>query len=337
MCRSEYLLHPVRRLNTNYTFDFIRKEVRHMVLNKETAIRLWVQQFGKKQKAIDFSGREIAKAAYNDRNSNYGWNVDHILPLSRGGKTADHNLICCHIRTNDEKADIFPCFKANEKVFEIQKRQNHYEILERNAEQKEEGDEVVNFLDVAQGLKCWKKCKSYSGDVFVGYVKIRVEISNESNQLLDRYRKFLIELFGTKNIFAEDENLSYLYRAHHNRVYIFTVIVGDVPTKEDTENLLDDCVTLNTYTAYFISKTGFENIQIICGMECYESCFEMSLRCKNDILEKRMQFIDTLVIDELVKCNTSAQKNLKYVCSQNGFYPYNFIFTKLEKNLEKLT
>ena len=50
-----------------------------------------------------------------------------------------------------------------------------------------------------------------------------------------------------------------------------------------------------------------------------------------------MQFIDTLVIDELVKCNTSAQKNLKNVCSQNGFYPYNFIFTKLEKNLEKLT
>ena len=200
-----------------------------------------------------------------------------------------------------------------------------------------EGDEVVNFLDVAQGLKCWKKCRSYSGDVFVGYVKIRVEISNESNQLLDRYRKFLIELFGTKNIFAEDENLSYLYRPHHNRVYIFTVIVGDVPTKEDTENLLDDCVTLNTYTAYFTSKTGFENIQIVCGMECYESCFEMSLRCKNDILEKRMQFIDTLVIDELVKCNTSAQKNLKNVCSQNGFYPYNFIFTKLEKNLEKLT
>lgn len=51
-----------------------------MELNKETASRLWVQQFGKRQKAIDFSGREIVKAAYNDRNSAYGWNVDHILP-----------------------------------------------------------------------------------------------------------------------------------------------------------------------------------------------------------------------------------------------------------------
>lgn len=303
-------------------------------LTKETAIRLWGQQFGKRQKAIDFAGREIAKAAYNDRNSNYGWNVDHILPLSRGGKTADHNLLCCHILTNDEKADRFPCFKANEKEFEIKKRQNHYEIFARTAEQTEEEDEVINFMDVAQGLECWKQCKDYNGDIFVGYVKIRVEISNKSNQLLERYGKFLLELFGTESIFAESEYTGNMY-GRQNRAYIFTVIVRGIPTIEDTQNLLDDCVTLNTYTAYFTSKTGFENIQIVCGMECYESCFEMSLNCKADIVEKRVQFIDSLVIDELVKANTSAKKELKYTSSQNGFYPYNFIFTKLEKNIEK--
>ena len=32
-----------------------------MELNKETANRLWVKQFGKRQKAFDFAGREIAK------------------------------------------------------------------------------------------------------------------------------------------------------------------------------------------------------------------------------------------------------------------------------------
>lgn len=121
-----------------------------------------------------------------------------ILTRSRGGKTADYNLICCHIQTNDEKADKFPCFKANTKEFEIQKRQNHYEIFAKISDQGEDSDEVVNFLDVAQGLKCWKQCKSYSGKVFVGYVKIKVEISNESNQLLESYWKFLYELFGTE-------------------------------------------------------------------------------------------------------------------------------------------
>ncbi|MCI8534228.1 MAG: hypothetical protein HFG68_01425 [Hungatella sp.] len=94
-----------------------------MDLNKETAMRLWVKQFGKRQKAIDFTGREIAKTAYNDRDSKYGWNVDHIFPVLKSGKTADYNLICCHIQTNSEKANRFPCFRANEKVFEIQKRE----------------------------------------------------------------------------------------------------------------------------------------------------------------------------------------------------------------------
>lgn len=311
-----------------------------MDLNKETAIRLWVQQFGKKQKAMDFSGREIAKAAYNDRNSNYGWNVDHILPLSRGGKTADYNLICCHILTNDEKADKFPCFKANAKEFEIRKRQNHYEIIARTAISNEERDEVINFLDVAQGLKCWKQCKSYCEKVFIGYVKIRVEISNESDQLLERYGKFLCELFGTETIYAKDNSTGYINGWNisgrpNNRVCIFTVIVGDIPTKEDTENLLNNCVTLNTYNIYFASNTGFESIQIVCGMECYNSRFEMSLNCKKDIVEKQVQFIGPLAIDEHVKINTSAKKDLKDIFPQKGFYNYDFTFTKLRKNLEK--
>lgn len=312
-----------------------------MDLNKETAIRLWVQQFGKRQKAIDFSGREIAKAAYNDRNSKYGWNVDHILPLSRGGKTADHNLICCHILTNDEKADKFPCFKANMKEFEIQKRQNHYEIIARVADQKDEENEVINFLDVAQGLNCWKQCKSDRGSFFIGYAKIRVEISDESNQLLERYGKFLGELFGVDGIFVEEKRdvyvngFIYLNGQPHNRVYIFTVMTGEVPTKEDTENLLNDCVTLNSYSVYFLNNTGFESIQIVCGMKCYDSHFEMTLNCKKDIIEKQVQFHDSLAIDELVKINTSAKKALKNISDQDGLYPYNFVFTQLVENLKK--
>ena len=157
------------------------------------------------------------------------------------------------------------------------KQQNHYEIISRNAEQRDEEDEVINFLDVAQGLKCWKQCKSCSGKVFVGYVKIRVEISNESDQLLVRYEKFLFELFGTENIFVEETEYfhSHMYSLQSNWAYIFTVIVGNVPTQDDTENLLDDCMILNTYSDYFTSKTGFKDIQIVCGVECYDSCFEM--------------------------------------------------------------
>lgn len=120
-----------------------------MEINKETANRLWVKQFGKKQKAFDFADREIAKAAYNDRKSDFGWNIDHILPESKGGKTADHNLICCSIKANEEKADRFPAFKANGKLFEIQKRENHYEIIEKSGKKDSKyQDDTVNFYEV---------------------------------------------------------------------------------------------------------------------------------------------------------------------------------------------
>ena len=307
-----------------------------MDLNKETASRLWVKQFGKKQKAVDFSGRTIARAAYNDRNSEYGWNVDHILPESRGGKTADHNLICCHILTNDEKADKFPCFKANGKEFEIQNRQNHYEIIARSAEEDDPQEEAINFLDAAQGLECWKQCRADGKDVFVGYVKIKVETENESDQLLERYRNFLSELFDTDLIFVEQQ-LSGFYplSGYAKRTFVYTIIIDSIPTKEDTQNLLDNCVILNTYSLYFTNKTGFDNIQIVCGMEQYDSRFDATLKCKNSILEKRVYFSEDLAIDELVKINTSAEKELKDTYPQNGFYCYDYTYTKLKKDLEK--
>lgn len=311
-----------------------------MEVNKETASRLWVRQFGKRQKAIDFSGREIAKAAYNDRNSAYGWNVDHILPQSRGGKTADYNLICCHILTNNEKADKFPCFIANGKEFEIQGRQNHYEIIARSAEQ--EDDEAVNFLDAAQGLKCWKQCKSHHESAFAGYVKVRVETvdvsASESDQLFDRYGRFLSELFGTDCIFTENSG-GYFINIHPmckiSRICIFTVIVGNIPSKEDTQNFLDDCVILNTYNGYFTRKKIFRSLQIVCGMECYNSYFTMYSNCIKDIWNNKVQFTDSLMISELVKINTDAEEELKGIFSPNGFYPYNYSFTNLKRNLEK--
>lgn len=307
-----------------------------MDLNKETASRLWVKQFGKKQKAVDFSGRTIARAAYNDRNSEYGWNVDHILPESRGGKTADHNLICCHILTNDEKTDKFPCFKANGREFEIQNRQNHYEIIARSDEEDDTQEEAINFLDAAQGLECWKQCRADGKDVFVGYVKIKVETENESDQLLERYRNFLSELFDTDLIFVEQQQSGfYTLSGHAKRTFVYTVIIDSIPTKEDTQNLLDNCVILNTYSLYFTNKTGFDNIQIVCGMEQYDSRFEATLKCKNSILEKRVYFSEDLAIDELVKINTSADKELKNNYPQNGFYCYDRVYTQLEKDLEK--
>ena len=309
-----------------------------MEINRETALRLWKACFGNKQKAYDFTGRIIAKAAYNDRNSEFGWNIDHILPQSRGGKTADHNLICCHILTNDEKADKFPCFVANGKEYEIRKKQNHYEIVAKapNAsDPKEDEEESINLLDINEGLACWKATKNKTGDVFVGYAKIRVKTSNSSTQILERFEKFLIEIFGTKAIFVEKQE-NYWVMAGCSYSYIFTVIDYEVSQNRYVENLLNNCITLNTYSNYLTETTGLEAINIICGMKCYDSEFDMSCNIKEDIIDFNFDYEVSLAIDEFVKKSTSAnQKSPEKIYGKVDLYEYNYVYTELKKSLNK--
>lgn len=316
-----------------------------MELNRETANRLWVKQFGKKQKAFDFAGREIAKASYNDRNSDFGWNVDHILPESRGGKTADHNLICCSIKTNDEKSDRFPAFKANGKQFEIQRRENHYEIIEksRKTESQQQNNDSVNFYDAAQGIKCWRKCKTNEREIFVAFAKIKLEVSYGETSTLNKFREFIKELFDTDNVY-EDRNISYSFGSPIT--IVFTIIDFSVPSKDDSEEWLNKCVLLNTYQDYLIEKTAINRLQILCGIACYENESKMRSGICNDIIANRnMYFNENLAVNELIKINTSANKELadtqpiyRMTMSyrpDSRWYPYNLVFTKLSANLQK--
>ena len=225
---------------------------KHMDLNRETAMRLWNKAFGKETKVKDFTGRIIAKGAYNDRNSEFGWNVDHILPQSRGGKTADHNLVCCHILTNDEKADKFPAFKANGINFEIVKVENHYEIKQITKETKKkkkvpEYDDTVNFMDSASGVRFFKRLKGIQNKPrFVGSVLIRIQnVSNTA--VIDFIEKFLYE-----------ENILYSMASNYrNRETKIVAKNYNMPLKEDIAKLLDKCILLNTYLKCYFKPMNY--------------------------------------------------------------------------------
>ncbi len=316
-----------------------------MELNKETALRLWTQQFGSKQKAFDFSGREIARAAYNNRDSKFGWNVDHIFPQSKGGKTVDHNLVCCHILTNDEKADKL-CFKANGKEYEIQKRQNHYEIILKGADTNSKNSQPkksksTNFYDAAQGLKYWDSYQKSDSKLFVGYAKIQIQLNqpslytvrrmgdrDTSDDFIDRYLRFLKKIFGKDYVFLEKES-------GYSTRFVFTVIDSSVDTRDETENLLDKCVLLNTYTQYFVSHQKCQSIRIVCGMKCYEDNKELAENFKRDIINKQVSFQYKMAIDELIKINTTANDKVSKGYYYSEFYEYNFVFTKLSEDLDK--
>lgn len=96
---------------------------------------IWNRNFGKSvSKAIDFTGREINKGAYDNKKSDFAWNIDHIKPISLNGpKNDEKNMICCHILTNREKSNSYPEFTANNKQFKvIEKDDGTREIVEIN-------------------------------------------------------------------------------------------------------------------------------------------------------------------------------------------------------------
>ena len=299
------------------------KQNAKMVINRETAMLLWSKSFGKATKAKDFAGREIVKAAYDQRGSKYGWNVDHILPQSKGGKTVENNLICCHILTNDEKADKFPCFTANGKRFEIIKVQNHYEIREvGSSDDTQNADDSVNFYDSAAGIRFFKKLKGTQNQkVFVGIIVIKLT-GVQTTAIID----FIEKIFDDKSIiFGLDGN-----------AVVITIKDYHVRLKEDTVDNLDRCVLLNTYIKnYFIATQELDRYSIFYGEHIYSS--------KIDTLIRDNTFIgyltNSLVINESVRNDTYAKdKDLSTIGRDklgNAVYQYDYVFTKLKENLTK--
>jgi hypothetical protein len=308
-----------------------------MDLNRETAMRLWNKSFGKDTKATDFAGRTIAKGAYNDRNSEFGWNVDHILPQSKGGATADYNLICCHIKTNDEKADTFPCFTANGVAFEIVKVQNHYEIRPRSKETKQPQavQETIDFFDSAAGVRFFKKLKGVQNKKrFVG--NVFVVLQNVANTAVV---DFIEELFG-------DENITYSAKTNYSAFYTFGSSVRgqniqvkirdyDMPQKENIAELLDKCVLLNTYlSSYFLECEYISGFDIYYRVDCFDDKSKMYGSNFESVDNLYLQPKNSMFVSELVLINTEVGEKVEKK-TYTDYTEYNYVYTNLSKNLKK--
>ena len=105
-------------------------------MSKYSIKELWNETFGEQENAYDYAGRLMLKSAFKNPRSAYQPTIDHIRPISDGGKDTKANLVICHYLTNEEKADKFPHWKVNGIRCHAKKEkgvQNGYTIIkERN-------------------------------------------------------------------------------------------------------------------------------------------------------------------------------------------------------------
>ena len=94
-------------------------------MSQYNTIDMWEHFYGNTEEVYDYSGRLMKKSACGNSNSKYFPTIDHIKPLSKGGLDIIPNIVVCHKRTNEEKADKFPHWKTNGKRFKaIRKKGN---------------------------------------------------------------------------------------------------------------------------------------------------------------------------------------------------------------------
>lgn len=235
-------------------------------------------------------------------------------------------MICCHILTNDEKADKFPCFVANGIKFEIVKVQNHYEIRRVTEDNKEKEKEVtINFLDSADGLRFLKdSSKNSQKQSFVGIVNIELTHVKD-NSVFD----FISEIFNDASLIVKKGSYSL-------DNYEITIKDFSLLSKEDIGNVLEKTILLNTYlSGYFLARNQISNYNIYFGVYCFNNrneAFTFNINNTISFNKKRM------VINELVKINTEANEKLKGInpislSNNDKLYEYSYVYTKLQENL----
>jgi hypothetical protein len=90
---------------------------------KEKTAKKFFLEFYPNGVGFDFAGRKMVLEHYGDNSLETGWNIDHIIAVSKGGTNCKKNLQCTNIKTNRIKSDYeqWSDNDMNFKVFRYQK------------------------------------------------------------------------------------------------------------------------------------------------------------------------------------------------------------------------
>ncbi len=107
-----------------------------MKINKENALKLWEKRYGQQTRLSDFADYLMDKSAYNNPNSEYGWNLHHKQPIAKGGSDDELNLEITSIYVNSEISDR-TSFVIDDVEYEVQRVQKpEYGIFMKQTKQR---------------------------------------------------------------------------------------------------------------------------------------------------------------------------------------------------------
>ena len=87
-----------------YPFSTADEVTKRTVFNKGTVIDGYDKDIWRR----DACGHTMKYSDHGNTNSNYGWEIDHIIPSAKGGKSVYENLQPLFWKTNREKGDTYP-------------------------------------------------------------------------------------------------------------------------------------------------------------------------------------------------------------------------------------
>ena len=108
-----------------------------------------------------------------------------------------------------------------------------------------------------------------------------------------------------------------------------------MPQKENTTELLDKCVLLNTYlSSYFLECGYIRGFDIYYRVDCFDDKSKMYGFNFESVDNFYSQTKNSMFINELVLINTDAGEKVEKN-PYSEYTEYNFVFTNLSKNLKK--
>lgn len=259
-----------------------------MKINETSALNLWNREYGNATTAKDFAGRTMKKNEYGNNKSEYGWNLDHVKPVSAGGKTKSYNLVCCNIKTNSEKSNDYPLFVSNGKYFSVEGTDENCRITKLAASTTALKKKDINFYDLKEVSDFWKnEClKKASEPERTSHVSVGITVTAYeqlfTKENLRKCTAFLSEFFKPMKVYV-NENFD-TERDDGKKLCVINIV--DLDNNIDVDECRKKCRLLEMYAMY-LRYEYFMKIEI----HCIECEYESELEKYNDIFNNENNFI----------------------------------------------